>query len=55
MLSDTLNLRLEIEEVKRKISNHNQNIELIFSYLDELLKKKDGLPPGKEIGFKSGN
>ncbi len=40
MLTDNLNLKLEIEEIKRKISNQNKNIELVFAYLDELLEKK---------------
>jgi len=40
MLTDNLNLKLEIEEIKRKISSQNKNIELVFAYLDELLEKK---------------
>ena len=52
-LSDTLNLRLEIEEIKKKLSNHNHNIELVFSYLDELMNKKETSKPRTTIGFKS--
>ena len=40
MLTDNLNLKLEIEEIKRKLSNQNKSIELVFGYLDELLEKK---------------
>lgn len=50
VLTDTLNLKLEIEEIKKKLSNHSKNIELVFSYLDELIEKKE--TPRKQIGFK---
>lgn len=52
MLSDNTELRLEIEQIKKKLNNHNQNIEVLFSYLDELMKKKDKPDNGKQIGFK---
>ena len=41
VLTDTLHLQLEIEEIKRNLSNQNKNIELVFSYLDELIDKKE--------------
>ena len=50
LLSDNLNLYLEIEEIKKKISNQDQNIELVFSYLDELIEK--GNRSIRRIGFK---
>ena len=50
-LTDNLNLRLEIEEIKKKLSNQSKNIELVFSYLDELVEKKD--KPRNKIGYKS--
>ncbi len=40
MLTDNLSLKLEIEEIKKKLSNHSKNIELVFNYLDELIDKK---------------
>lgn len=40
VLTDTMSMKLEIEEIKKKLSNQNQNIELVFSYLDELMGKK---------------
>lgn len=52
VLTDTLNLKLEIEEIKKKLSNQSKNIELVFSYLDELIEKKE--TPRKQIGFKKG-
>jgi len=53
MLSDTLSLKLEIEEIKQKVQNQDKNIELVFSYLDELITKQDEQPPRKRIGYKS--
>ena len=41
LLTDNLSVKLEIEEIKKKLSNHNKNIELVFNYLDELIEKKD--------------
>ena len=40
-LADNLSLKLEIEEIKKKLSNHGKNIELVFNYLDELIEKKN--------------
>ena len=51
-LSDNLNLKLEIEEIKKKLNNQSKNIELVFSYLDELLEKKDNPKPINRIGYK---
>ena len=47
-----LNLKLEIEEIKSKINNHDKNIELVFKYLDELIEKKETTKPRKKIGYK---
>ncbi len=41
LLNDNLNLRLEIEDIKKKMNNHDKNIELVFSYLDELVERKE--------------
>jgi len=51
-LEDSLNIKLEIEKIKRKLSNQNKNIELVFSYLDELIDKKSKQIPRQKIGFK---
>ena len=50
-LSNNLNLSLEIEKIKKKITNQNKNIELVFSYLDELIDKKENSNRTK-IGYK---
>ena len=31
MITDNQNLTLEIEEIKKQLSNHNKNIELVFN------------------------
>ncbi|ARS41612.1 DNA-binding protein [Sphingobacteriaceae bacterium GW460-11-11-14-LB5] len=46
---DNGELKLEIAEIKRKVDNHDKNIELVFSYLDQLIDKKIG--PRKRIGY----
>lgn len=52
MLTDNMSLRLEIENIKNKISNQSKNIELVFQYLDELLDKKENPKPLNPIGYK---
>ena len=52
MLLDTLSMKLDIEEIKRRLSNQDKNLELVFAYLDELTEKKENATPGKPIGFK---
>jgi hypothetical protein len=52
MLVDTLSLRLDIENIKRKLENQDKNIELVFNYLDELMEKQENPTPRKQIGFR---
>lgn len=49
-LTNNLNLKIEIEEIKKKLNNHSKNIELVFNYLDELIEKKE--KPRTKIGYK---
>lgn len=51
MLTDTLTLKLDIEEIKRKLANQYKNIELVFNYLDELMEKQETPKPRRRIGF----
>lgn len=51
LLSDNLSLRLEIEEIKKKVTNQSKNIELVFSYLDELIEKKENKVERTKIGY----
>ena len=51
ILLDTLNLKPDIEEIKKRLSNQDKNIELVFTYLDELIEKQENPPPRKRIGY----
>lgn len=51
ILEDTLSLKLEIETIKKKLQNQDKNIELVFSYLDELMTKQENNQSRKRIGY----
>ena len=55
VLTDNLSVKLEIEEIKKKLENQDKNIELVFSYLDELIEKQENPLPRKQIGYKRQN
>jgi len=55
MLADSLSVKLEIEEIKKKLENQDKNIELVFSYLDELIEKQENPQPRNQIGYKRKN
>jgi hypothetical protein len=55
MLMDTLTLKLDIDEIKKKLQNQDKNIELVFNYLDELIQKQEQPKPRNRIGFKREN
>lgn len=52
ILTDNLNIKLEIEDIKKKLSNHSKNIELVFNYLDELIEKKENPKQRTKIAYK---
>ncbi|WKD86561.1 hypothetical protein KCTC32516_01937 [Polaribacter huanghezhanensis] len=52
LLSDNLSLQLEIENIKKKLTNNSKNIELVFNYLDELIEKKENKSDRNKIGYK---
>ena len=52
LLADNLSVRIEIEEIKKKLENQDKNIELVFNYLDELIEKQENQEFRREIGFK---
>ena len=52
MLSDNTELRLGIEELRKKTENNTKNIEVVFQYLDELLDKKESEKSRTQIGYK---
>ena len=45
-------LRREMERIKKKVDNQDKNIELVFSYIDELTEKKEKRKIKRRIGFK---
>ncbi|HRB40217.1 MAG TPA: ORF6N domain-containing protein [Bacteroidia bacterium] len=40
MLVTHTELKLEIERIKKKMDNHDKNIEIVFRYFDELMEQK---------------
>lgn len=52
VLIDNLSLKLDIEEIKKKLGNQNKSIELVFSYLDELMDKLENQNTRTKIGYK---
>jgi hypothetical protein len=52
LLTDNLSVKLEIEEIKKRLQNQDKNIELVFNYLDELIEKQENPTPRKQIGFR---
>jgi hypothetical protein len=52
LLMDNTELRLAIEEIKKKTDNNTKNIELVFQYLDELMEKKENVEPSRRVGYK---
>lgn len=53
ILSDNLELRVIIDEIRRKTENNTKNIEVVFQYLDELIEKQENPKERKQIGFNS--
>jgi phage regulator Rha-like protein len=53
MLLDTTEIKIDILQIQKKLENQGKNIELVFSYLDELLEKKKEEEPRKQIGYKN--
>jgi hypothetical protein len=51
-LNDNLTLKSEIEEIKKKLINQDKNIQLVFSYLDELIEKQEKPIERNKIGYK---
>ncbi len=52
MLLDTTEIKVDILQIQKKLENHDKNIELVFSYLDELTEKKETIKPRTKIGYK---
>ena len=52
MLLSNKDLLLRMEKIESKLFKQNKSIELVFSYLDELLEKKGNQKPITKIGYK---
>jgi len=56
MLLDTTEIKVDIlhpeASGQKKLENHDKNIELVFSYLDELTDKKEDETERVKIGYK---
>ncbi|WP_396127449.1 ORF6N domain-containing protein [Aurantibacillus circumpalustris] len=48
---DNTELRLAIEEIWQKTENNTKNIEIVFSYFDDLLNENEKVKPRKAIGY----
>ena len=51
-LVDTTLLKLEIEKIKLHIKDQDNNVQELFTYLDELIKEQQKPGPKKRIGFR---
>lgn len=47
-------LLLGFEELKKRVSNQDERIELVFDYLTEFITKEDEKEPIRKVGFKIG-
>lgn len=52
MLLDTTEIKIDILQIQKKLENQDKNIELVFSYLDELTENKDNENERVKIGYK---
>jgi len=52
ILTDNLTVKFEIEKIMKKLENQDKNIELVFSYLDELIENQENPKPRTKIGYK---
>ncbi len=52
-LSSNLNSKIDIEEIKKRLDNSDKNIELLFSYLDEMMEKQDNKVERNKISYKN--
>jgi ORF6N domain-containing protein len=52
VLADNSELRMLIEDIRKKTDHNSENIKVVFQYLDELLEKKENPKTRPLIGFK---
>lgn len=51
-LTNNLSSKIDIEEIKRRLDNNDKNVELLFSYLDEMMEKQENKVERSKIGYK---
>jgi hypothetical protein len=51
LLLDNVDLRLVMEEIKKKTEDNTKSIELLFQYFDQLIEQQENPPERKQIGF----
>ncbi len=51
-LSNNLTSKIDIEEIKKRLDNNDKNVELLFSYLDEMMEKHENKVERTKIGYK---
>jgi phage regulator Rha-like protein len=51
-LSNSLTSKIDIEEIKKRLDNNDKNVELLFSYLDEMMEKNENKVERNKIGYK---
>ncbi len=52
VLLEHTELKLEIENIKKKLDNQDKNLEVVFQYLDELIDKEGSKTERTIIGYK---
>ena len=52
MLFDNTELRLALDQIRKKTDNNSRNIELVFQYLDDYIKNQKKQKPRKAVGYK---
>ncbi|MBS1527617.1 MAG: ORF6N domain-containing protein [Bacteroidetes bacterium] len=56
MINENTEIKLDIEKIKKELANQGKNMEVVFSYLDELSNRIDSnqisRQPRRRIGYK---
>jgi len=52
LLAENTELKLEIKEIRERLTSHDKSITTIFKYVDELIQQKANPPKRRRIGFK---
>ncbi|WP_442796328.1 ORF6N domain-containing protein [Pelobium manganitolerans] len=52
LLTENTELRLEIKDIKDRLTSHDKSITTIFQFVDQLVQQKTDPPKRRRIGFK---